>query len=226
LEREGRGLADKKVAVQLDFDGTVTEEDVSFLLLDTYIGSVWREYLKDYTSGKIQVGTFNRRVFGMMKADRRTMTELVLSSERVKIRPGFKELIDYCSRKGYRAVIVSNGLEFYIRAILDSLDIINVEVYAAQNEFHASGMKVRYLGPDGVELEAGFKEAYTELLRKEGYEVIYIGNGGSDIYSARRSHHVFATAELLESCREKGLACLPFNDFFDVIRGLEGLDLA
>jgi 2-hydroxy-3-keto-5-methylthiopentenyl-1-phosphate phosphatase len=75
-----------KIAVQFDFDGTITEEDVSFLLLDTYVGPRWREYLVEYTEGRIPVGTFNKKVFGMMKADRQTMTELVLNSERVKIR--------------------------------------------------------------------------------------------------------------------------------------------
>jgi 2-hydroxy-3-keto-5-methylthiopentenyl-1-phosphate phosphatase len=216
----------KKIAVQYDFDGTVTEEDVSFLLLDTYVGDVWREYLKEYTSGRLTVGAFNRWVFGMMKADRGAMTDLVLGSERVKIRPGFRELVDYCSRRGYRQVIVSHGLLFYIEAILERLGVSGVEVFAAENEFHPGGMKVRYLGPDGVELEAGFKEAYTEQLNKEGYDVIYVGNGNSDIYSARRCRHVFATDELLARCREEGLACRPFNDFFDVIKGMEKLDAA
>jgi 2-hydroxy-3-keto-5-methylthiopentenyl-1-phosphate phosphatase len=213
-----------KIAVQFDFDGTVTEEDVSFLLLDTYVGEVWREYLKEYESGRMTVGAFNRWVFGMMKADRGAMTGLVLSSERVRIRPGFRELVDYCLQKGYRVVIVSNGLLFYIEAILASLGISGVEVYAAENEFYPGGMKVRYLGPDGAELEAGFKEAYTDRLNKEGYSVIYVGNGNSDIYSARRCRHVFATDELLARCRQEGLACRPFNDFFDVIKGLEKLE--
>jgi len=216
---------DKKTAVQFDFDGTVTIEDVSFLLLDTYVGSVWRENLGEYESGRMTVGAFNRWVFGMMKADRDAMTELVLGSERVKIRPGFRELVDHCLGKGYRVVIVSNGLLFYIQAILERLGISGVEVYAAENEFHPDGMKVRYLGPDGVELEAGFKEAYTERLNKEGYQVVYVGNGNSDIYSARRCRHIFATDELLKRCRREGLACLPFDDFFDVIRGLETLDV-
>jgi len=214
-----------KTAVQFDFDGTVTEEDVSFLLLDTYVGNVWREYLEEYESGRMTVGAFNRWVFGMMKTDRGAMTELVLGSERVRIRPGFHELVDHCLGKGYRVVIVSNGLLFYIQAILERLGISGVEVYAAENEFHPGGMKVRYLGPDGVELEAGFKEAYTERLNKEGYQVVYVGNGNSDIYSARRCRHIFATDELLKRCRREGLACLPFNDFFDVIRGLEKLEV-
>ncbi len=226
LEREGRGLADKKIAVQLDFDGTVTEEDVSFLLLDTYVGSIWREYLKDYTSGKIPVGAFNRRVFGMMKADRRTMTDLVLGSERVRIRPGFKELIDYCSRQGYRTVIVSNGLEFYIQAILEKLGISNVEVHAAENEFDASGHEGQVSRPGrrraGSRLQRGLYRAPPERgLRGHLYRQRRLGYPLCAAITACLRH-----GRVLERCQQEGLACLPFNDFFDVIRGLEKLEVA
>jgi 2-hydroxy-3-keto-5-methylthiopentenyl-1-phosphate phosphatase len=212
-----------KTVVQLDFDGTVTEEDVSFLLLDTYVGSRWREYLKEYTEGRIPVGTFNKKVFGMVKADRKTMTDLVLNSDRVKIRPGLHDYLDYCSQKDIKNVIVSNGLIFYIEAILKKLGLNSIEVYAARNRFHPRGMKVAYVGPDGTEMEVGFKEAYTELLEKKGYNVIYIGNGASDIFSARRARHVFAVDELLKCCRKENLPCTPFTDFYDIIRGLEAL---
>jgi 2-hydroxy-3-keto-5-methylthiopentenyl-1-phosphate phosphatase len=213
----------KKTAVQIDFDGTVTEEDVSFMLLDVCLGDAWHEHHRDYEAGRISVGTFNRRVFSLVKEDRPTLTRLVLTSERVRIRPGFRELIEYCRKMSYRTVIVSNGLEFYIRAILENLGIAGVEVHAAENTFFPGGVAVRYLGPDGVELEAGFKEAYTDMLRKQGYEVVYIGDGNSDIHPARLARRVFATAQLLERCREDGLTCEPFKDFFDVIRGLEKL---
>jgi 2-hydroxy-3-keto-5-methylthiopentenyl-1-phosphate phosphatase len=213
-----------KTAVQLDFDGTVTEEDVSFLLLDTYVGPRWREYLKDYTSGRVPVGVFNKKVFAMMKADRKTMTDLVLNSDRVKIRPGLHEYADYCSRKGIRNVIVSNGLVFYIEAILKKLDLNGFEVHAAQNRFYPGGMKVAYIGPDGTEMEVGFKEAYTRLLKKSGYDVIYVGNGASDIFSARQASHVFAVDELLKRCRREKVPCTPFTDFYDIIRGLEALE--
>jgi 2-hydroxy-3-keto-5-methylthiopentenyl-1-phosphate phosphatase len=212
-----------ETAVQLDFDGTVTEEDVSFLLLDTYVGPRWREYLKDYTSGRIPVGVFNKRVFGMVRAGRKAMTDLVLSSDRVKIRPGLTEYADYCSRQGIRNVIVSNGLVFYIEAILKKLGLNGFEVYAAQNRFSPTGMKVAYIGPDGTEMEVGFKEAYTRLLKKKGYDVIYIGNGASDIFAARQASHVFAIDKLLQRCRREKVPCLPFHDFFDVVKGLESL---
>ncbi len=212
-----------KIAVQLDFDGTITEEDVSFLLLDTYVGPRWREELKEYTSGRIAVGTFNRRVFGMMQASKQAMTDLVLTSPRVRVRPGFGELIDYCRRRGFKPVIVSNGLTFYIQAILGKLGIGGIEIHAAENRFLPGKVAVRYVGPDGSQREAGFKEAYTDLLVGQGYAIVYVGNGRSDIHPARRAIKVFATGDLLRVCREEGLACTPFDDLHEVIRGLEDL---
>ena len=212
-----------KIAVQLDFDGTITEEDVSFLLLDTYVGTHWRDSLREYMEGRIPVGTFNKRVFGMMKADRQTMTDLVLTSDRVKIRPGFRELVGYCEQHDYKVSIVSNGLTFYIKAILENMGINGVDIYAARNQFSPNGMKVAYIGPDGSEKEAGFKEAYTVFLKERGYSVIYVGNGISDIYPSREAVKVFATGDLLDLCRQEDLDCTPFRDFYDVIRGLESL---
>ncbi|MGD1118736.1 MAG: HAD-IB family phosphatase [Dehalococcoidales bacterium] len=214
-----------KTAVQIDFDGTVTEEDVSFLLLDTFAGGDWRKYLDEYSSGDISVGKFNKIVFGMIKADEKTLTDFVLTSPRVKIRPGFKEMIAYCVKIGHRIMIVSNGLKFYIQALLKNLGVNGLEIRAAENIFSPRGMKVRYLGPDGQEVDAGFKEVYTDMLCQEGYQVIYVGNGTSDIHPSRKAQYVCATADLLERCRQEKLKCYPFNDFFDVIKAMETMGL-
>jgi 2-hydroxy-3-keto-5-methylthiopentenyl-1-phosphate phosphatase len=216
---------DKKIIIQIDFDGTVTLEDVSFLLLDTFVGPAWRKHLEDYSSGDITVGAFNKKVFGMMKAGRETMLDFVMSSPHVKIRTGFKELIDYCRKRGFKVVIVSNGLMFYIEALLKRIGIKGVEIHAAENTFYKGGMEVKYIGPDGKEVDYGFKEIYIKDLRKQGYNVIYIGNGTSDIYPARLAQQVFATEDLLKACKKENLKHYPFNDFFEVIKVLESLDL-
>ena len=62
-----------------------------------------------------------------------------------------------------------------------------------------------------------------KLLVKEGYEVAYVGNGVSDIYPSRLAVKVFATGDLLRKCQEERLAYTPFNDLFDVIKGLENI---
>ena len=214
-----------KTLVQCDFDGTITTEDVSFLLMDTFTDGNWREMLKEYQQDRISVGAFNTRAFAMIKEDKQTLLDFISSSGRVKIRPGFPELLGYCSRKGLEFVIVSNGQDFYIDAILKNMGIRDIEFFAATSSFTPDGLAVDYIGPAGKVVMDCFKETYTELFLNKGYRVIYVGNGASDFPPAKLSHHVFATDDLLRRCEESDLDCLPFNDLNDVVRGLEQLQL-
>ncbi len=205
--------------VQCDFDGTITEEDMGFLLLDSFASEGWRQLLTEYREGRMSVGYFNTKAFAMVKADRQTLLKFVRS--KVKIRAGFHELLAYCRRKGFRFVIVSNGLDFYIEAILRDIGAANIEALAAQTNFAPEGIEARYVGPEGNELQDGFKEVYTRLFLRNGYRIVYIGNGISDTSPARQTHHIFATGELLNYCKETNLDYTPFVDLKDVVRGLE-----
>jgi len=208
-----------KTLVQCDFDGTVTEEDASFFILDAFAQGDWRRLLREYKEHRISVGEFNTKAFAMVKDDKPTLLEALKG--KVKVRTGLHELVNYCLKKGFRFVIVSNGLDFYIKAVLKDLGLENIEVHAAQASFHPEGMKVQYVGPDGERLEDGFKEAYIKSFLKLGYGVIYMGNGDSDVAPAKYAHHVFATGELLAYCRENNLKYKPFENFIDVVRDID-----
>ena len=208
-----------KTLVQCDFDGTITEEDMGYLLLNSFARGDWRRLLAEYRQGRMSVGYFNTRAFATVKADKQTLIKFVRS--KVKIRAGFHELLAYCRRKGFRFVIVSNGLVFYIEAILRDTGVDNIDILAAQTEFTSEGIEARYIGPEGNQLQDGFKEAYIRSFLRKGYRVMYIGNGISDTSPAKQAHHIFATGELLAYCKETNLHCTPFVDLNDVVRGLE-----
>ena len=210
-----------KTLFQCDFDGTITQEDVSFLILDAFASRDWRRLLDEYREGKISVGSFSTKAFAMVRADEQTVLEFV--KRKAEIRPGFSELLAYCQRRGFQFVIVSNGMDFYIKAILGDMGINNIQVFAAQAKFVADGIEARYIGPEGNQLEDNFKEAYIKLFRKRGYRVIYAGDGSSDIFPARQADYVFATGKLLARCKAMNLDCTPFNDLHDIVRSLESL---
>jgi 2-hydroxy-3-keto-5-methylthiopentenyl-1-phosphate phosphatase len=208
-----------KTLIQCDFDGTVTEEDTSFFLLDAFAQGDWRRLLREYKEHRISVGEFNTKAFAMVKDGKSTLLEELKG--RVKVRAGFHELVNYCLNTGYRLVIVSNGLDFYIKAVLKDLALDSIEVHAAQTSFLSEGMKVQYVGPDGKKLEEDFKEAYIKSFLKLGYKVIYVGNGDSDFAPARYAHYIFATGELLAYCRENNLKHEPFENFIDIVRYID-----
>ena len=205
--------------VQCDFDGTVTEEDVSFMLLDRFAEGNWRQWLELYDAGEISVGRFNSEVFAMVRADQQTLLDY--TRDRAVVRPGFKDFVDLCYHRGYRLVVVSNGLQFYIEEILGDMDIHNMEVHAARTRFSPDMLRVEYIGPDGTVVDKGFKDAYTSMFLTEGYKIIYIGDGSSDYAPAILCHKVFAArnvGSLLAQCHAGNIECYPFADFHDIIR--------
>ena len=208
-----------KTLIQCDFDGTITEEDASFFLLDKFAQRDWRRLFQQYRDQKISVGEFNTRAFAMVKEDKPRLLEALKGN--VKVRTGFHELVNHCRKRGFSFVIVSNGLDFYIRAVLKELELTDLEVHAARASCHPTGMEVRYVGPDGKTIDDGFKDAYIESFLSLGFRVIYIGNGDSDIAPARHAHRVFATGDLLAYSKENNLNCKPFTDFREVVEDLE-----
>lgn len=125
----------KPVLVQCDFDGTLTIGDVSFAILDEFTGPAWRREFDDYMAGKVTVNRFNTRAFARVKASEEELERFV--RKKAVPRPGLPELLEVCREKGYRFVIVSNGMAFYIKIILEMLGLKDIEFIAGQAELVA-----------------------------------------------------------------------------------------
>jgi len=67
------------------------------------------------------------------------------------------------------------------------------------------------------------KPAVIRAVRKEQQPVIFIGDGLSDRFAVEAADVVFAKHELLAYCRERGVACRPFETFGDVQKELAEL---
>ncbi len=210
-----------KLLFQSDFDGTITVEDVSFFILDQYAKGDWRSILEDYKNGRITVGEFNKKAFALVNEDRQTLEEYVVSN--YELRPGFEELVSYCAANDIRFVIVSNGLDFYIRAILKHLDIKNLEVFSAQTVFGNHHLETEYFDPAGNAIYDGFKESYSRHFLSKGYDIIYAGNGASDAPAAMLARHAFATESLAIKMREAGKDFHAFSDLHEIIARLKSI---
>jgi 2-hydroxy-3-keto-5-methylthiopentenyl-1-phosphate phosphatase len=208
-----------KTLVQCDFDGTITELDASFLILEEFARGDWHQVLQEHREHKITVGQFNARAFAMVRVEQKMLLRTIM--RKVKLRAGFSELVDYCSKRDFRLVIVSNGLDFYIQALLDYYGLGEVEWHAAKTCFRDGNMEVQYIGPDGKLLEDAFKEAYVHYFLTQNYRVLYVGNGDSDIAPAKQAQHVFAREELLSYYEKNGLYCKPFEDFNKIIKEMK-----
>lgn len=208
-----------RLVFQSDFDGTITVEDISFLILDKYALGDWRAVLEEYKSGRITVGQFNTRAFRMVKEEKAALENYVL--QHYRIRPGFARLVDYCRQKGIRFVVVSNGLDFYIRAILAHLNMEEIEVYSASSEFGNEHIETVYRSPEGSVLDDGFKETYSQFFMGQGYKIIYAGNGASDAPAASLAEHAYATDALVKRLDTLGVSYTGFTHLDEIVDSLK-----
>jgi 2-hydroxy-3-keto-5-methylthiopentenyl-1-phosphate phosphatase len=209
-----------RTLVQCDFDGTVTMEDASFLILDSFARGDWRKLNDDYEAGKMTVGHFNDAAIAMVRATKRAMLEAIQG--KITVRPGFIAFVDFCRHNNWRLVLVSNGFEFYIEHILNKIGLTGIEYHAARLRFNGGGrVTSQYIGPDGNPVDDAFKEAFVDTFLKQGYRIVYIGDGSSDFKPARKCQKIFARGTLLQKCEAAGVANTAFGDFLQIIKKLE-----
>jgi 2-hydroxy-3-keto-5-methylthiopentenyl-1-phosphate phosphatase len=189
------------------------------MLLDQFAKGNWHHINDLYSAGKINVGEFNDQTFSLVKTSKRSMRDYLKG--KITIRPGFTDFIKLCGKKGIRVVIVSNGLDFYIKQVLDDLGFPETEFHAAETRFHSNILKVRYPDPAGKTVNEGFKDIWVQKFVSEGYHVVYVGNGTSDLSPARGAHRIFATESLLEHCQINGVTCIPFTSFKEINKEIE-----
>ena len=213
--------SNNKLLLQCDFDGTITEQDISFLILDHFAEGDWRSILQDYHQGRISVGDFNNRSFSLVKQPREILENFVETHGRV--REGFDDLVSFCSEAGIRLVIVSNGLDFYIRTLIKKHSQNPIEINAARTVFTDRGLDARYYNHHGEEVLSQFKESYTRKFLAGGYRVFYAGNGPSDIPASLLASHTFATESLEAYYRDNNLVFTPFIRLSQVTEGLKNL---
>ncbi len=205
-----------KATIQCDFDGTIIMNNLSILLREQFASSEWKAIEAEYLAGRLTVEESNWRQFILIKESRRVLESFVLQN--IKVRPGFLDFVKYCHIDGLRLVVVSVGLDFYIETVLNNIGLPEVEIYCARTVFGQDGITVLYVDPEGYPVKDGFKRRCLTWLRKQGYPVVYIGDGLSDLDVAKAADQVFATGHLHSLLDEASVPHYSFSSFTEVIR--------
>ena len=213
-----------KLALLIDFDGTVTERDMGVALLEAFALEDWKRFEPMREAGVIVGRECLAREFGCLPSDREEeMARFV--REQAVIRPGFEELVRRCKEEGIPLNIASSGLGFYISSILSESGLSDVPVFSSRANFGVGDrVKVEYDACPVICDSVGACKCYHALRYADaGYMVAIVGDGFSDTCVAARADYVFACRRLRSHCEAEGIPFFPFNDFYDVIARLPEL---
>ncbi len=218
---ENVGKKNPGMLVLCDFDGTICTVDMGSEVLNRFTDKGWNEIDRAYCAGEIGSREAYSKVVSLFKGTREQMLEFVNASE--KMDPHFPEFYKYCKEKGVDIKIVSDGLDFYIDAILRKYNLQEIEFFSNVVVFR-NGNALSILFPRmNIQCEkcGTCKRVVLKEYRGSYEHVIYVGNGYSDVCPAKNADIVFAKEVLYEKCRQNGTACVWYENFHDIRAFLE-----
>jgi 2-hydroxy-3-keto-5-methylthiopentenyl-1-phosphate phosphatase len=216
-----------RLALVIDFDGTITTEDVGLQIITEFGLPGWDEGIIKYRSGEFGSRELHEwEAAYLSSSQEHEMQEMArLKGE---IRPGFNELIDYAHGNEIPLEIASSGWSFYIDAILGKYELTEIPYISAKADFTLGDTAVFACSPGATlcEINGICKCDRVRPLQSDDYKVIFIGDGLSDFCVSAQADVIFATRSLRKHCEDNQIEFTPFEDFFDVVRELEKLRAA
>ena len=205
-------------AVLTDFDDTAAAQNVAELLLHRFGHSTWTDVRQRFRQGELSLKDYQEITFRRMRGDKATMQAYV--RENACFRPHFGELADFCRERSTPMCIVSQGLDFYVQALLDASGHPTMPVHAVRAEFDGAGRIVNYAYdftyPDAPE-RGNSKALMVRRFQQQGYHVFYMGDGSSDFEAGEVADTVFAHRQMAQMCEDAGIPYTPFTDFGPVL---------
>ncbi len=210
----------RKPIVFCDFDGTVTQEDVTDRILEELADPSWRELEAAWVQGMIGSRECLERQMALVRASSREMNELI---DAVEIDAGFASFYEFIENCGIPFYILSDGFDYVVRRVLRRVGA-DGELRNGKHLFTSSmeieDNRVRVSFPHDTRVcEHGCATCKAAIIRrlKRGHKpVVFIGDGLSDRFAVEESDLVFAKKQLLAHCRKNGVACLPFETFAEI----------
>jgi 2-hydroxy-3-keto-5-methylthiopentenyl-1-phosphate phosphatase len=209
-----------------DFDGTITQVDVTDQILSQFAHPSWQEIEQEWVRGVIGSRECLERQLALVEASPEELDALI---DAVPVDPDFLSFCRFLKRRAIPLYVVSDGFDYVIRRVLRRSGV-DGDLRNGQYLF-SSGLRVegRRLHLSFPSLPApcahGCATCKAEIIRQvapEQHPVIFIGDGLSDRFALERANLVFAKRQLLAFCREKGISCHSFETFRDIEAVLGG----
>lgn len=202
----------------LDFDGTISTQDVTDAVLEKFAPPAWLEIEDRWVKGLIGSQQCLEQQMALINT---TMSDILLFVSRIGIDPGYPAFVNRLLDSGQQAAIISDGFDVFIKKILDSYDANRLQIYANSLKVENNRLKTAFANKtEGC--SAGTCKCSLAAKLCGGLPVVLVGDGRSDFCLAAKADHVFAKGKLIDYCQENSLPHTPFSCFDDLTVKLYG----
>ena len=201
--------------VLVDFDGTITQNDVGAALFNTFSKGKNRKIVSKWLQGKISSKECLQKECELIEIAKEELKNFALSQ---KIDEHFSDFVDLCKWEKMDLAILSDGLDYYIKLILRKCHLDDIPFYSNTVRFEGKKLIPEFPYYDkGCGNCGNCKKHHLENLRRPNQKVVYIGDGLSDKCAIGEADFVFAKNDLKAFCEKEKIDYFEFRDFRDVI---------
>lgn len=212
-----------EIKIFCDFDGTIAMEDIGNLFYREFgDAEVCDDFVSKWREGKI---SSIECLSGECQTIRNVNLEKVYDFiDNQKIDETFLDFVKFCEEKNLDLIVVSDGLDIYIKRIFERYNI-NVKFYSNSIRFNEDGTaEMIFPHTDNVCLKcANCKRNHIINNSSDDDITIYIGDGHSDRCPVEYVDYIFAKKHLLKHCEINRISYFPFENFKNVQEAIEKL---
>ncbi|MDH3251478.1 MAG: MtnX-like HAD-IB family phosphatase [Ignavibacteria bacterium] len=212
--------------IYVDFDGTITREDVGDAFFRKFGGEECVTAVQEYREGRISARECFRREAASIGVLEVAAANALIDQQ--VIDESFIDFVRYSRERDFPLTIVSDGLDYYILRILSRHDVDAVEVFSNTLGFTPTGRS----GWAAASVSFPYADAECDrcacckrnimLNRSAEHDVIVlVGEGYSDRCPAQFADIVFARDELQTFCQRENISYYLYSSFRDVVARLE-----
>lgn len=210
-----------KTVIFCDFDGTISRRDVGYSLFHHYSNGENEKLLPDWKAGRMSSRECLTREAAMVHA---SSEEILKFLDQFDIDPGFVEFERQCRQNEIPMIVVSDGLDFYIRHILGRNGLTHLDVTCNIGKLNAHGIQIEFPRTNRECVRCGsckgeIIQEYCSRL-SEPCRTIFIGDGYSDTCATRVADLLYAKKDLERYCLAHDITYNKYDTFFDITRNL------
>jgi 2,3-diketo-5-methylthio-1-phosphopentane phosphatase len=216
-------LDQPKLKIFSDFDGTITLYDTWIEMGERFINEKekWADVIKSFEEQKIGARKCFLKECELIENFDLDEFNRIIDSQRLD--PMFSQFVDFCNVRNMPLMILSEGMDYYIKRILLNNDL-DIPFYA--NKIVFSGDKksigLEFPNADSDCTKCGTSKRNILMNNTADDEIsVFIGDGFSDACVVNYADIVFAKKSLASYCWKNNITYHEYQTFGDVKKKLE-----
>lgn len=203
-----------------DFDGTISAVDTTDHVLERLAAPAWEALEADWRAGRITAAACMRGQVALIEGDDAALDAVL---DEVELDPEFTRFAAWCDENGIALTIVSDGVDYFIRRLLDRCGLATLPVVSNRlaGEAGARVLKQPH-AREGCASGAGVCKC-AAAAPAAAQSVVYIGDGRSDFCVSAKADILFAKGELADYATSRGQAHHEFTSFREITATLAAL---